>query len=358
MKVVRKFFLIIITGLFFLYLFFWPVAVTPEVWHPEKKPELTGKYAVNNRLKAVTEIGKGAGIGAEDVDLDSQGRIYGSFADGRILRFDPDGSNEIEFANTKGRPLGMEFDPKGNLIIADAKKGLLSLSPQGELTVLSTQTEGNRFGFTDDVDVANDGKIYFSDASDRYNIENYLIDLIEHTPNGKLLVYNPDDNTTKVLLSNLYFANGVAVSPDLSFVLVVETSSYRVKKYWLKGNKQGTSEIIVDNLPGFPDGISSNGKGIFWLAIAYPRNIYLDRFADRPFIRKILLRLPDFLRPKPKNYGFVLGIDENGKVIYNLQDPSPESFSPITSVEEVDGMLYLGSLTYDAIGKIKVPSSK
>ena len=208
-----------------------------------------------------------------------------------------------------------------------------------------------RFGICSNIVTFSEIKI----VDKRFNGD-YIMDIIEHNPNGRLLVYDPETQNTKILLKDLYFANGVAVSSDRSFLLVVETSYYRVRKYWLSGDKKGTSEIIIDNLPGFPDGISSNGKGIFWIAIPFPRDPFLDRFADRPFIRKIFVRLPDFLRLKPQNYGFVLGIDENGQVIYNLQDPSSQSFSPITSVEEEDGMLYFGSLTYDAISRIKVTS--
>ena len=231
MKIARNIFFIFVT-FWVLYLFFWPVSGNPETWKPEKAPQLEGIYAVNNYLSEVEKLGKGAGLGPEDVDLDSQGRIYGSFADGRILRFANDGSDRELFVNTKGRPLGMEFDLDGNLIIADAKQGLLSVSSDGKLTVLATEAEGNKFGFTDDLDVAKDGKIYFSDASDRYDIEDYIIDVIEHNPNGRLLVYDPETQNTKILLKDLYFANGVAVSSDRSFLLVVETSYYRVRKYW------------------------------------------------------------------------------------------------------------------------------
>ena len=354
MKIARNILLALFT-LACLYLFFWPVPVNPEAWQAPEVPQLEDIYAPNTYLSAIEQLGKGEGMGAEDVDVDSLGRIYGSFVDGRILRFAPDGTESEKLVNTAGRPLGMEFDSQGNLIVADADKGLLSVSPQGKLTILATEAEGLPFRLTDDLDVGVDDKIYFSDASDKFPLEDYIFDLMEHRPNGRLLVYDPKTKETTVLLDDLYFANGVAVSPDLSFVLVVETSSYRVKKYWLKGDKQGTSEVIIDNLPGFPDGISSNGQGVFWMAIASPRNTLIDRFAPSPLIRKMLLRLPKFMLPAPEHYAFVLGIDSNGNLLYNLQDPSPDSYSPITSVEENEGMLYLGSLTYDAIGRIKAP---
>ena len=35
-------------------------------------------------------------------------------------------------------------------------------------------------------------------------------------PNGRLLAYDPDREETRLVLGNLYFVNGVAVSPDQS----------------------------------------------------------------------------------------------------------------------------------------------
>ncbi|MCH8960348.1 MAG: SMP-30/gluconolactonase/LRE family protein, partial [Bacteroidetes bacterium] len=171
----------------------------------------------------------------------------------------------------------------------------------------------------------------------------------------RLLAYDPASGATRTLRDDLYFANGVAVSPDGAFVLVNETARYRVRRYWLAGPRHGESEVIVDNLPGFPDGISSNGAGVYWLALASPRNPLLDTLAPHPFVRKMILRLPEAVQPAPERYAFVLGIDGDGRVVHNLQNPSGEPFAIITSVEQVGEVLYLGSLTEPALARIAVP---
>lgn len=337
-----------------LYLMFWPVPVNPTAWTPPPAPPLTGVYAVNNRLAEVERLMEGAAHGPEDVALDEQGRIYGGMLDGRIVRMNADGSQIETFTDTGGRPLGLHFDKTGNLIVADAVKGLLSVNEDGGITVLATEAEGVPFKFTDDVDIAEDGTIYFSDASSKFGINQVNEDIIEHRPNGRLLAYDPETKTARVVLGDLYFANGVAVSPDQSYVLVNETGAYRIKRVWVAGPRIGESDIFIDNLPGFPDGISSNGEGIFWLAIYAPRNAMLDKIMPSPSLKKVVLRLPAFLQPAPAMYGFVLGLDEQGKVVHNLQDPSP-AFAPITSVEQHGSHLYLGSLTDTAVGRIPAP---
>jgi sugar lactone lactonase YvrE len=243
------------------------------------------------------------------------------------------------------------------LIVADTDRGLLSVPPRGDIEVLTTEVGGLAFGLTDDVDIAADGTIYFSDATHKYSRSEFMLDMIEHGSNGRLLAYDPSSRETRVLLHGLSFANGVAVSPDQSFVLVCETSKYRIQRYWLEGPKEGETDIFIENLPGFPDGVSSNGKDTFWVALVTPRSSLADALLPFPRLRKALLRLGlvldnDMEMPR---YGFVLGLDVSGRVVENLQDPTGMYYDTITSVQEHDGMLYLGSVAQDAIGRLPVP---
>lgn len=337
------------------YLCFWPVAVDPQAWEPSADPGLNGPYAINDALAATERYGEDAGNGPEDVAIDAQGRVVVGFIDGRIVRFDTAGKAE-ELVNTGGRPLGLDFAPNGDLIIADGYKGLLALNSANELRVLSTEADGLAFAFTDDVDVAPDGSIYFSDASSKHGPATHgMADAIEHGGLGRLLRYEPSTGKTDVLLDGLQFANGIAVGPGERYVLVNETLTYNVQRYWLKGPKAGSAENFINALPGFPDGISHNGKGGFWLAIFAPRNALLDKTAGMPFLRAMIERLPNFLKPKTVPHAIVLGLNEDGEIIHNLQDASDSAYAPVTSAEEANGWLYLGSLTHAGYARIKVP---
>jgi sugar lactone lactonase YvrE len=349
--------LIAIVALVIAYLLLWPVPINPAAWTPPPAPELTGVYAQNSALSRIERLNVD-GNSPEDVAFDSQDRIYCGTDDGRIFRFQPDGTKPEVFAQTKGRPLGLVFDRNGNLIVADAMIGLMSIAPDGKGTVLSTEAEGVPFRCTNDLDVAADGTIYFTDASYKFPLTQLKADLLEHQPNGRFLAYDPPTKQTKVLLRDLYFANGVAVSPDQSFVLVNDTAAYRVRRYWLTGAKQGQSDIFIDNLPGFPDGISSNGRDTFWLALVNRRDSALDALQPHPFLKKIVWRLPNFLQPNIKRYAFALGLDANGKVTHNLQDPSPQCFTQIANVVEHKGALYFGSIGERAIGRMPLTNAQ
>jgi sugar lactone lactonase YvrE len=368
------FFLTALVGLIVLYLLFWPVPISPQAWTPPTAPPLTGQYQQNSRLSKIERLSiveGGTGFAPEDVAFDTEGRIYAGINDGRIIRLQPDGTRPEAFSNTHGRPLGLAFDSNGNLIVADATKGLLSISRDGSVAVLTTEADGVPFGWANDLDVAADGTIYFTDASTKFSLSNLTSDLLEHQPNGRLLAYDPKTKGTCTILSNLYFANGVAVSPDQSFLLVVETGAYRVRRVWLnkratqvvyvqsktspEAPKYETSEIFIDSLPGFPDGISSNGRDKFWLALVNPRDKALDKLLPHPFLRKVVARLPKFLQPPPQRYGFVLGLDVNGHVVENLQDGSQECYARVANAVEHQGTLYLGSIGESAVGRYRLP---
>lgn len=100
----------------------------------------------------------------------------------------------------------------------------------------------------------------------------------------------------------------MALAQNESFVLVTETWKYRVTRVWLTGERRGQSDVFADNLPGFPDNITRSPRGDrFWLALFTARNAQLDAMAGRPFLRKVVARLPRAAQPKAVRHAFVLG---------------------------------------------------
>ena len=349
---------IVIIALIVLYFLVWPVAVDPVAWEAPPNPGYTGAFAVNDRLKGFETLSIAGNHGPEDVAVDAQGRIYAATHEGKIVRISADGSRSKVWVDSGGRPLGIDFDAKGNLIVADSFRGLLSISPAGKITELTTEADGIPILYADDVDVAADGKIYFSDASTKFGAKEWgtyeasLLELIEHGGHGRLLVYDPATGETKTLLDGLNFANGVAVSHDQKAVLVNETGNYRVIRLWLKGSKRGTSETLIGALPSFPDNISAGEGGRYWVAFVSPRNPLIDNLSGKPFMRKVIQRMPAFLRPKAVPYGHIMAIDDNGTVVANLQDPDG-SYPLNTSVTETEDYLYIGSLVAPVLARIE-----
>ena len=339
--------------LFFGYLLLWPVPFDP-VAGPERaaNPAGTGLFAKNNALAKAQVIE--AGQGPEGIAFDAKGRLHTGLHNGDIMRQKPNGGFE-RVGNTGGRPLGMDFDARGQLIIADALAGLISMAPDGTMKTLATDFEGKRMLFVDDLAIARDGKIYFSDASQRHAYGSDIIEVFERRPSGRLMVYNPRDKSLTVLLDDLYFANGVALSQGEAFVLVNETFDHRIMRYWLEGPKAGTSDVFFDNLPGYIDNITEGPNGSFWVAVVSARTDDLDALVPAPFLRKVVYRAMQLTGASPaQQHSYAVKLDAKANVLASLEDDSGHIYM-MTSVLEHNGSLYLGSLTNHVIGVLEAP---
>lgn len=342
-----------------LYFSFWPVPVEPIAWQAPVNPGYQGAFQQNEKLASVELLSIGDEHGPEDMDADASGAIYASVYSGWILRKAPDADRFTPWVNTGGRPLGMDFDAEGNLVVADAFKGLISIAPDKTISLLSDHFEDSPILYADDVDIAPDGKIYFSDASVRFGAEKNggtyeasLLDVLEHSRSGRVLVYDPADKSTKLLVDGLSFANGIAMDPQGQFILINETSEYRIHKYWIAGDKINQIDTIVENLPGFPDNIVPGQDGRFWLGLVSPRLPIVDALADKPWLRKVVQRMPAFVRPAAKFYGHVVAINGDGEVLVSLQDPSG-AYPVTTGVLETDDYLYISSLMAPVAARLK-----
>ncbi len=348
---------IVVTGV----LVFRPLPVEPVATDLPPAPPLAGAFEPNRDLESVELVGEGRLPGPEDVERDERGALYAGLEDGTIRRIVRTASGErIEiFSRTDGRPLGLDLDRSGTLWVADTRLGLVAVGRDGRSTVRVAEAGGVPFGFADDVDTAPDGRVYFSDASTRIGPDQIHLAPFEGSPSGRLLEYDPALDATRVLLDGLHFANGVAVAVTGDYVLVAETFRYRVRRYWLTGPRQGESEIFVDNLPGFPDGVSSDGRGGYWLALFTVRIDLLDRVVHpRPWLARLVARIPSALQPGARPYGLVVALDATGRVVRTLHDPAGGHYPNVTSVEEWDDALYLGSIEGRAIGRLPLAPAK
>ena len=313
--------------------------------------ERTGSEAVTVRRRIPL-----SGSGPEDVVVGQDGALYTGVQDGRILAVDLESLAVQQVAKVEGRPLGLHALPDGRLLICDAYHGLLRLDPlTGHLETLLTEVDGDPLRCCSNVVATRDGTIFVSHSSRRFDLAHYKGDLMEHSGTGRLVRLAPGEKP-EVLLDGLQFANGVALSADESFVAVAETGAYQVRRVHLTGSAAGSSDILADNLPGFPDNMSTGPGGIIWVAIAAPRDPLLDLLQRTPpILRRAVWRLPDRLQPDGKPTAWVLGLDETGRTVHDLQR-GDVGFGMVTGVCETDGRLYLGSLTEGALLDIESPA--
>ncbi len=340
----------------FLYLLAWPVPIDPVSWQAPENRGFVDPFEVNDRLQYARGINIAPFEGPEDATIGVDGNIYATTSSGHVIQVR---NRQVrEFSNPGGRPLGIETDRDGTLVVANAFVGLQRIDRSGNVTTMLREISARPAHDVNNLAIGPTGKIYFSVSSVKFSSTEYrgtyeasLLDIMEHAGNGKVYSFDPETQDVELLLDGLNYANGVAVSTDGDFLLVSETGQYRVIKYWLSGDKKGSSEILLDNLPGFPDNLKSGASGRFWLGLAAPRNALLDRLSDKPFLRKIVQRLPAAIRPAAVPSSHVIAFDGDGVVLENLHDPGAR-FPTLTGVLETNRALYLTTLFGNELPRI------
>ncbi|XP_057742764.1 protein STRICTOSIDINE SYNTHASE-LIKE 7-like isoform X1 [Arachis stenosperma] len=328
--------------------------------HEISRPNLVaGTLARNDNMRRGSEVvGNGRVAGPEDLVYDvATNVVYTGCRDGWIKRVklsddSVSGSEVVEdWVNTGGRPLGVALDHGGALIVGDANKGLLRITKDKKVEVLTDEVDGLKFKLTDGVDVAKDGTIYFTDASYKYSLKDHFLDLLEGKPHGRFMSYDPTTKKTKVLLHNLYFPNGVAVSPDQQFVIFCESVLMKCKKYYIEGPKKGSVEKFCDNLPGYPDNIHYDEQGQYWIGLGSGSTSELDIIFKYPLIRKALGMFAKYVvNPNIAKNGGVISVDLDGKPIGHYSDPKLALASGI----KIGDHIYCGSLSYPFILRLDV----
>ncbi len=343
--------------------------IHPRLWQPMPKPVFEGVIALNEKLSKSDKISIDTeaekGFGPEDIIFDKAGNLYcgvhsgpNDFSDGRILKINPAGQVEV-FYNTQSWVAGLHFDADSNLIALSHREGLIRISPGKKVKVLANKDEnGKPFLIPNGLDIASDGKIYFSNTSDisAYNVKYGRKVILEMKPIGGFYCYDPQTGKVKTLIKGTYFGNGVVLSKEEDYVLLVETSQYSVLKYWLKGTKTGQTETFLNNLPGFPNGISIREDGSYWLGFSTKRTDALDKIHPKTGMKQLVYVLPDFLQPKAEKFGMVMHISADGKILSSLFDTKGIVMPEAGAVKEHNGYLYMGGDVVPHIGKYKLES--
>ncbi|XP_062205883.1 protein STRICTOSIDINE SYNTHASE-LIKE 5-like [Phragmites australis] len=301
-------------------------------------------------------VGEGRLPGPEDLAYDAAGGwLYTGCADGWVRRVSVPAGDVEDWVHTRGRPLGIALAADGGLVVADADIGLLKVSPDKAVELLTDAAEGVKFALTDGVDVAADGTIYFTDASYKYNLQTHMTDILEARPHGRLMSFDPSTGQTAVLARDLYFANGVAVSPDQSSLIYCETLMRRCSRYHIRGDKSGTVEKFVNNLPGFPDNIRYDREGRYWIALSAGRTFQWDILTKYPFVRKLVYLAEKFVAVPLglKNSG-AMSVTLDGEPVSMYTDPG---LTLATGWLKVGKYLYYGSLTEAYISRIDLTNS-
>jgi len=271
-----------------------------------------------------------------------------------------------------GRPLGSHFVTEDTLLVCDSLKGLIEVNLTSRtLRTLTNAVGGAPLHYANDLDVTSDRKVvYFSsstrgpvalDAALGYydTLRSFLLNLYSADATGRLLRYSYETGTTELVMDELFYANGVALGPNEDFVAVVESSGLRVLRKWLKGPKAGTVDVLIGDLPGFPDGISRSSDGNFWLCLVAPITPIV-KVLQPAAMRLLLAHLSVTLglsKVLAKPLGCVLKVSPSGEILAAYVDPTGQRISTVSAATEHEGHLFLGNLNGDFITVVRLQTA-
>jgi len=335
---------------------------------PPREDRDLATFALNDRLSEVETIGLGVVEGPEDVVLDADDNLYTGTRHGTIVRFlAPDYRRSEVFARIGGHPLGLAFDKQGDLLTCVGGMGVYRVRPNGAVSLVTDETnrswlsviDDSRLRLPDDLDIAPDGRIFFSEATIRYEMADWVTDALEGRGNGRLICHDPRTGQTRTVLRGLIFPNGITMCRDGQSLLFAETWACRISRYWFDGPKKGTHEVFISNLPGYPDNINRGSKGTYWVALLGLRTSTFDLAMRKPGFRRRMARriaADEWLFPNV-NRGCIVHISETGEVLDVLWDRDGKNHPSITSTCEHKGYLYLGGVSNNRIGRVKLPDA-
>ena len=335
---------------------------------PPTQPDSESPYVQNNKLSAAHGIGVGILDGPEDIILDNGDNLYCGSRHGDIIRFFPPDYTRYEtYVHIGGHTLGLAFDKDGSLVVCASGMGVFRVTPDREVHKVSDETnrsfwsivDNSRMRLADDLDIAPDGRIFFSEATIRYDHQTWMMEALEGRGNGRIICYDPSTNSSRTVIPNLMFPNGICVTHDCQSILFAETFGCRISRYWFAGPKKGRMEPVISDLPGLPDNINRASDGNFWCAMVGMRAPALDLALKMPdFRRRMIYRVaPDEWLFPQMNTGFVFKFDLQGRILDALWDLEGLKHPMITSIREHKGNLYLGGLLNNRIGQYEIPGA-
>ena len=341
----------------------WPGPIDSRAFRAMPAPE--GDSAPVRSLAGCVPISEGEIRHSDKLLVDASGNVYAGDEAGVIHRLRPvrPGAYErVELARIAGRPMQLAFAPSGALVVADHVGSHIEIQPDGTQRRLPTLTDVSEG--TAGVAIASDGTLFYGAhlgevlSADEQTAA--FLGGLEAKGDSELRAFDPHTGRERTLATGLYRPVGVALADDESFVAVAEFFAYRVTRHWLSGPRAGTTDRLVANLPGFPDGIAAGSGGEFWISLAGPRSPAIDWLQGRPWLKNQVAKLlPILLRSgtgRAQGADLVVVVDRDGRILRSYRDAEQGRIHNVTAAEVHAGHLYLGSITADWIVRCPLES--
>ncbi|KAH7942231.1 hypothetical protein HPB49_022257 [Dermacentor silvarum] len=333
--------------------------------------DLKGPLEPNDKLDHVEYLFKDKLRGPESLPV-YKGSIYTGTEGGEIYKITGDKVTLVAKLGKKcegmweeevcGRPLGMRFNKDGRLFVIDAYYGLYAVNVETgsvqHLLPSSTEIEGKKIIFGDDIDIDDDGFVYISEASNKWPLKKIVYTVLEHENTGRILKFDLKTGKTTVLMKGLYLPNGVQISHDKKSLLVCELSMHRILSkrggYWVAfaTGRSSNDTSFIDYLTPLPFIRKATIRFVYLVGTALKT---ASRFYPMAAISDWAAQFENgwVLYETVPQYGLVVELAADGRILRSFHSPK-HKIHLLSEVLEHDGYLYLGSYRNPFLGRIKL----
>lgn len=306
----------------------------------------------------------------DDIAIDPTGTLYVSSGN-RVLRMSRGGDGyQKAIAEFDGQTCGLNFHPNGSLMVCVSGKGLAFANETGA-HICVEKVEGQVLRCPTSAVADAGGKIYITEGTSYHEPQDWVWDLMEKRAAGRLILYEPGKERSKVLLSGLSYPHGVCITHDGQSLLLTESWKHTVSRFPLNDIRPGTRENII--LPGYPARIVPSSDGGYWICLFCMRTHLVEFVLTDDKYRKEMMATVDpdhwispalssgksMLEPlqgagikvlgitkpwaPPRSYGLVIKLDHEYDIVRSFHSRIDGRRHGITGLREANGVLYLVS---------------
>jgi hypothetical protein len=322
-------------------------------------PPLDGALSPNDRLDSAVPIGDPL-PGLDDVAVASDGTVYVSAGRQVVKLSGSDLATRTLVAEFDGDAGGLAIHPDGRLLVCVAGRGLAAIDPARAEPRWLEAADGRALTGLLSVTSAPDGRIFAVEGSAGRAPDHWRHDLMEKRSNGRLIVCSPALDNAQVLLRDLPYPYGVAVSADGTQLWLTESWAHRLSRFALTSNGVAPREVIANNLAGYPARLHRDAQHGFFLGL-FARRTHLIEFVlkEDDFREEMITTIPpdywiapafagggDCLEPMqigsvkalgiqkpwapPRSYGLLVHLDGEGEATDSLHSRAGGRFHGVT----------------------------
>lgn len=179
----------------------------------------------------------------------------------------------------------------------------------------------------DDLAISEDGeRIYFTEPYDHKGAilgvsAQSRSEVLTLGKNANLWKIDLNGENASLVAHNYSYLDGILLEyasnqTKESSILVNELSKCRLLRLHLLGDHAGEDEVVIEGLPGFPDGMDRDSQGRIWIALAVERSKLITWLHNHPFWKRIVLYVPEKLQPVSKRTGLLVLSKDGSKPLY------------------------------------------